>query len=154
MNITSNFETLLNKTLLQTLELKKSITTLPFPLQTSKEIKQWEKTMKYCIFYFILFIFAQISKNMSVGLLLFQHSGDANQSVAFKLEQLTKLIYSIEDKVSLFFVYGSQQTWQYSYWKLFCRLSHLIYRPSMLCLKLWDMMEDTESHLFLLWHLK
>ncbi len=96
-----------------------------------------------------------ICKIYLLVLLIFQNSGDANQSVAFKLEQLTSLIYSIEEKVSLFFVYGWQQTWQYSNWKLYCRLtSHLIYRPRMLCLKLWDMTEDTESHLFLLWYLK
>uniref|UniRef100_A0A672MGM8 phosphatidylinositol-3,4,5-trisphosphate 5-phosphatase n=1 Tax=Sinocyclocheilus grahami TaxID=75366 RepID=A0A672MGM8_SINGR len=35
-----------------------------------------------------------------VGRLRSQLSGDATQSVAFRLEQLTKLIYSIEDKVS------------------------------------------------------
>ncbi len=111
--------------------------------------------------YFILFYpphthtHTLICKIYLLVLLIFQNSGDANQSVAFKLEQLTSLIYSIEEKVSLFFVYGWQQTWQYSNWKLYCRLtSHLIYRPRMLCLKLWDMMEGTESHLFLLWYLK
>jgi len=81
---------------------------LLFPLQTSREMrtaiictKKWYVEVSPPTIFFLFFFLL-----ISVDFTLFQLSGDANQSVAFKLEQLTKLIYSIEDKVTLFFIFG------------------------------------------------
>lgn len=87
----------------------------------------------------------------------FQISADSSQSVSFKLEQLTKLLYSIEDKVkylrsprTILTCFGHVSRWFYDK----PLLSVFSFRLKVLCLSLLDMKVVTGNLSYQLLHLR